>query len=193
MHLTLTLVFSWWNIRSSSLSLWTLYIPCIRFMLISSSLSHHLMHTKSTVGVFVKQRHSVYENSAPSVNLTLWSLTTHIGVYRTSSLKSCISYIHSTNIGTEYFKRGIYSPFFSSSKCILFHNSNVFGSCIIHILYTVCAKVNKNNSGAQRLMKAICCVSQFVKCLQYWLSALVSPEPSVIVSSQEVRWNLSRF
>ena len=28
-----------------------------------------------------------------------------------------------------------------SSKCSLFHNSNVFGSCIIHILYTVCAKI----------------------------------------------------
>ena len=25
--------------------------------------------------------------------------------------------------------------FISSSKCSLFHNSNVFGSCIIHILY----------------------------------------------------------
>ena len=46
--------------------------------------------------------------------------------------KRCILYIYSTNIGTEYFKRGIYSPFFSS-KCNLFHNSNVFGSCIIHI------------------------------------------------------------
>ena len=54
-------------------------------------------------------------------------------------------------IGTEYFKRGIYSPFFFSSKCSLFHNSNVFGSCIIHILYTVCAKIKKNNSGAKRL------------------------------------------
>ena len=44
-------------------------------------------------------------------------------------------YIYSTNIGTEYFKHGIYSPFFSSSKCSLFHNSNLFGSCIIHIVY----------------------------------------------------------
>ena len=34
---------------------------------------------------------------------------------------------------------------FSSSKCSLFHNSNVFGSCIIHILYTVCAKIKKKN------------------------------------------------
>jgi hypothetical protein len=33
-------------------------------------------------------------------------------------------------------------------------------------------------------MKGVYCVSQFVKCLQYWLSALVAPEPSVNVSSQ---------
>ena len=43
--------------------------------------------------------------------------------------------IYSTNIGTEYFKHGLYSPFFSS-KCSLFHNPNLFGSCIIKILYT---------------------------------------------------------
>jgi len=49
--------------------------------------------------------------------------------------KRCILYIYST--GNEYFKHGIYSPFFFSSKCSLFHNSNVFGSCFIHILYTV--------------------------------------------------------
>jgi len=55
--------------------------------------------------------------------------------HRTANLQSCILYIYSTNIGTEYFKRGIYCPFFSSSKCSLFHNSNVFGSCIIHTLY----------------------------------------------------------
>ena len=30
---------------------------------------------------------------------------------------------------------------FSSSKLSLFHNSNLFGSCIIHILYTGCAKI----------------------------------------------------
>jgi len=47
--------------------------------------------------------------------------------------KRCILYIYSTNIGTEYFKHGIYSPFFFSSKRSLFHNSNVFRSCIIHI------------------------------------------------------------
>ena len=53
-------------------------------------------------------------------------------------LVSCIIhilYIYSTNIGTEYFKHGIYSPSFSSSKCSLSHNSNIFGSYTIHILY----------------------------------------------------------
>ena len=43
---------------------------------------------------------------------------------------------------------------FSSSKCCLFHNSNVFGSCIIHVLYTECAKIKKSNSGAKRLIFA---------------------------------------
>jgi len=98
-----------------------------------------------------------------------------------------ILYIYSTNISTEYFKHGIYSPFFPlqnavcftiliyfvpvlftfyifiqqiqvlnilnmvyallffpSSKRSLFHNSNVFGSCIIHILY-----IYSTNTGAE--------------------------------------------
>jgi len=65
--------------------------------------------------------------------------------------KSCILYIYSRNLGTEYFKHVTYSPFFPSSKCSLFHNSNVFSSCFINILYTECAKINNNNSGAERL------------------------------------------
>jgi hypothetical protein len=55
-----------------------------------------------------------------------------------------ILYINSTNIGTEYFKHGVYSPFFFCSKCSLFHNSNVFGACIIHILY-----INSTNIGTE--------------------------------------------
>jgi len=44
--------------------------------------------------------------------------------------------------------------FFFSSKCSLFHNSNVFGSCVIHILHTGCAKITKKkNSGAKSLTK----------------------------------------
>ena len=49
-------------------------------------------------------------------------------------------YFFSTNISTEYFKHAARSPFFSS-KCRLFHNATFFGSCIIHILHTECAKI----------------------------------------------------
>jgi len=34
--------------------------------------------------------------------------------------KHCILYIYSTNIGTEYFKHGIYSPFFSLQNVVCF-------------------------------------------------------------------------
>ena len=36
--------------------------------------------------------------------------------------KCCILYIYSTNIGTEYFKQGIYSPFFSLQNAVCFVN-----------------------------------------------------------------------
>jgi len=41
----------------------------------------------------------------------------------------------STNISTEYFKHAAHSPFFSS-KCRLFYNATLFGSCIIYVLHT---------------------------------------------------------
>ena len=46
----------------------------------------------------------------------------------------------------------VYKLFFFSSKYSLFHNSNLFGSCIIHILYTGVLKLKKNNSGTKRLL-----------------------------------------
>jgi len=49
-------------------------------------------------------------------------------------------YIFSTDISTEYFKHAAHSLFFSS-KCRLFHNATFFGSRIIHILHTGCAKI----------------------------------------------------
>ena len=106
--------------------------------------------------------------------------------YNSNLFGSCIIhilYIYSTNIGTEYFKHSIYSPFFSLQNAVcfvilrylvpvlftfyifiqqiyvlnilnmvytlriflfkmqFFHNSNLFGSCIIHILYTACDKI----------------------------------------------------
>jgi len=36
--------------------------------------------------------------------------------------KCCISYIYSTNIGTEYFKHGTYCPFFPLQNAVCFIN-----------------------------------------------------------------------
>ena len=66
--------------------------------------------------------------------------------------------------------------FFLFKMQFLFHNSNVSGSCIIHILYTGRAKIKKNNSGAKRLnlihdaraheYKKKPVLLQFLECLQ---------------------------
>ena len=40
--------------------------------------------------------------------------------YRTANLESCILYIYSTNIGTEYFKYGVYSPFYPLQNAVCF-------------------------------------------------------------------------
>ena len=37
----------------------------------------------------------------------------------------------------------LYTLRFLSSKYSLFHNANLFGSYIIHVLYTECAKIKK--------------------------------------------------
>ena len=93
----------------------------------------------SAMEITLKKYPSLIEK--PSFN----SLT-HNDLYmsRTAPLtsKRCILYIYSTNVGTAYFKRALYSPFLSLQNAVfLFHNANLFGSCIIHILYTGFAKI----------------------------------------------------
>jgi len=67
----------------------------------------------------------------------------YIYICHTAALTSrrYILNICSTNIHTEYFKQAAQSQFLFSSKCRLFHNATLFGSCIIRILPTGCAKI----------------------------------------------------
>ena len=53
---------------------------------------------------------------------------------RTSPLtsKHCILYIFSTNIGTEYFKHGIYSPFFFLQNALCF----IILTYLVPVLFT---------------------------------------------------------
>ena len=67
--------------------------------------------------------------------------------------KRCILYIYSTHIGTEYFKHGIYAPFFSPlQNAVCF----IILTYLVPILFTfyiqVVLKLKKKNSGAKRLI-----------------------------------------
>ena len=46
--------------------------------------------------------------------------------------KRCILYIYSTNIGTEYFKHALYSPFFSLQNAVRF----IMLTCFVPVLFT---------------------------------------------------------
>ena len=52
--------------------------------------------------------------------------------------KRCSLYIYSTNIGTEYFKHGIYSPFFPLQKAVCFIIITFWFMYHSHFIYRVC-------------------------------------------------------
>ena len=66
-----------------------------------------------------------------------------------------ILYIYSTNIGTEYFKHGIYSPFFPLQNAVRFITLTYL-VLVLFTFYKQCVlKLKKNTSGAERLKKAL--------------------------------------
>ena len=66
--------------------------------------------------------------------------------------KRCILYIYSTDVGTEYFKHALYSPFFCLQNAICF----IMLTSLVPVLFTFyiqgVLKLKKNNSGAKELI-----------------------------------------
>ena len=74
----------------------------------------------------------------------------------------------------------LYTLRFFFSKCSLFHNANLFGSCIIHILYTECAEIKKRiNSDTKVLMLKFLFYNKFITYLYMF--------PSLFAHHQEVK------
>ena len=93
---------------------------------ICTSLCNHTLPMTTTH--IPAETHTLHSISG-GVNL-LTPNDSYMGRTAPLTSKRCILYIYSTNIGTEYFKHALYSPFFFSSKCSIFHNANLFGTCI---------------------------------------------------------------
>ena len=65
--------------------------------------------------------------------------------------KRCILYIYSTNIGTEYFKHGIYSPFFFLQYAVCFIILTYLVPVLLTFYIQGVLKLKKNDFGAKRL------------------------------------------
>jgi len=100
---------------SSPPLLWNLVVD--RFSTVTNDLGFSIFGYADDIVIIVQGKfaHTVREIMQEALNVVVNPLTPNDHYSgRTAPLtsKRCILYIYLTNIGTEYFKHGIYSPFF---------------------------------------------------------------------------------
>jgi len=77
---------------------------------------------------------TAYTNASPSCTIVnrLTPNDPYMGRTAPITSKSCILYIYSTNIDTEYFKHALYSPVFSLQNVVCF----IMLTCLVPVLFT---------------------------------------------------------
>ena len=106
-------------------------------------------------------------------------------ICRTAPLTSrfCILYI-TQQICVQNILNMLHTLRCFSSKCRLFHNATFFGSCVIHILYTECAKIKKKIR--RQMVKCVGLYFTFhIKCVRlYFISLQYEPPHYTIYRSK---------
>ena len=86
--------------------------------------------------LYSEKREGLHEDHPSSLNIMNFNPLTpndhYSGGTAPLTSKRCILYIYSTNIGTEYFKHGTYSPFFSLQNAVCF----IILTCLVPVLFT---------------------------------------------------------
>ena len=102
---------------------------------------HCTVHTRNATDNIVTRSTPCSLLLSTCLHLTFKNRASYVYDGHTATLQMFhFIYIFSTNINTEDFKHATHSQFFSS-KCRLFRNATFFGSRIINILHTGCAKI----------------------------------------------------
>ena len=81
-------------------------------------------------------RHTQALTSEPSTSNPFTPNDPYSGRTARLTSKRCILYTYPTNIGTEYFKRGIYSPRFSLQNAVCF----LILTYLVPVLFTFCVQ-----------------------------------------------------
>ena len=91
-----------------------------------TEITSHPRRTESSAMPLRKPQNSQVNRLTPS--------DPHMGRTAPLTSKRCILYVYSTNIGTEYFKHALYSPFFSLSlqNAVCF----IMLTCLVPVLFT---------------------------------------------------------